>query len=200
MRKLIAIIILFASVHAFAGSFGGERGAHFQTPAGDDAPPTYCASTNGTVATGTTNGTVTSIFYIWHPASVTKRYKVRYAEIRGDAGTGTGKYLLRITSITAQNGTPGGTLQPALPLVPTNPSSDAVVRSGAAAPTRTVGDYFVDSMSATVEVDVRLDSIPGFQPFTLPASVAAGIELRTEVTATLASSANIAAWVCWTED
>lgn len=192
-----ALLLLPLLLGATVGSSGNGGASRLPDEA---APPRYCASTNGTVSTGTTNGTVTSILYLFHPSTETKRYKVRYGEIHGSAGSGTGRYLLRITAITAQNGTPGGTVQPALPLIGTNPASGAVVRSGAAAPTRQVGDYFVDSMSATAESDLRFDYIWGFQPITLLGGVASGLELRTEVTSTLSSGADVAAWVCWTED
>lgn len=199
MKRLIVVLALTIVTSAYA-TVSGERGITHQTPAGDDAPPSYCASTNGTVSTGTTAGTITSILYLWHPAAVTKRYKVRYGEIHAAIGTGTGAYLMRITSITAENATPGGTLVADLPLVGTNPASTAVVRAGANAPTRTAADYFVVPSSILDPVHFALDSIPGFQPITLPAGVGSGIELRTHVTSTVTGGADVSAWVCWTED
>lgn len=199
MKNLLAILLLLSCSPAYAAP-SGERGVGHQTPAGDDAPPTYCASTNGTVSTGTASGTVTSILYLFHPAAVTKRYKIRYGEIHAAIGSGTGAYLMRITSITAENATPGGTLVANLPLVATNPASAAVVRVGANAPTRTATDYFVVPSSIADPVHFALDSIPGFQPITLLGGVAAGFELRTHVTATVTGGADVGAWVCWTED
>lgn len=203
MRRFIVVALLLPLLllnSATAVAVSGERGIGHQTPAGDDAPPTYCASTGGTVSTGAAAGTVTSILYLWHPAAVTKRYKIRYGEIHAAIGSGTGTYLMRITSITAENVTPGGTVAANLPLVGTSPASAAVVRYGANAPTRTAADYFIVPSGIADPVHFALDSIPGFQPITLLGGVAAGMELRTHVVSPVTGGADVGAWVCWTED
>jgi len=165
-------------------------------PNDHDAPHSYAVTTNGTVSTGTTSGTVTSILYLWRPASVPGAARVHHLEIHGSAGA-AGSYLIRIARITAENGTPGGTLQPHAKFDPESPTSPMVGRSGAAAPTRSAADYFTDSMSGSVESDVHLENHWGMLPVVLvPGS---GLEVRTEITSTLSQAAALAVSIGWTE-
>lgn len=201
MRPRIIATIALLGLLGIGAVIGGSGGVSLIWPADQIAPPTYCATTNGTVSTGTAAGTITSIMYIFHPASDPKTYKIRYGEIHAVAGK-DGEYMIRIAAITAENAAPGGTIQAKQPLVGTNPASaGAIVRTGATgAPTRIAGDYFTQGYLSDAPAHLRLDAITGFQPMTLLGGVAAGFELRSEVTVIMSTAAKVASWVCWTEE
>src|SRR5574341_603991 len=126
-----ALLLLPLLLGATVGSSGNGGASRLPDEA---APPRYCASTNGTVSTGTTNGTVTSILYLFHPSTETKRYKVRYGEIHWSAGSGTGRYLLRITAITAHD--PWPRLRRPAPARAAPPRARPAPRAARAAPRR----------------------------------------------------------------
>ena len=197
-NKMMVGLLLGVFFVFTAGLVSGSSIAKIQ-PADEESPPTYCSSTNGTIATGTGAGTVTSIAYLWHPASVTKRYQIRLASYSGVGGAGTGKYMLRVSYITAENAVPGGTSQP-IHAIDDGPATAATFRTGATgAPTRVAGDVRTYSFGATTPATVAYSAPLGMRPFTILASVNQGIEVRTEVTDALSQDAFVTLFICWTE-
>lgn len=193
----IAVVLLFVLLGA--GIISSSGGLTHEQPADDLSPATYCSSTNGMIATGQLLGTVTSIAYLWHPAADTKRYQIRIASYSGVGGAGTGRYMLHIAYISAENVTPGGTAQPIYP-IDGAPASGATFRTGATgAPTREAGDVRTYAFAATAPAIESFSPAEGMQPFTLLPSVARGIEVRSEIVAALSQDAYITFFVCWTE-
>jgi hypothetical protein len=149
-------------------------------------PATYAASTNGPVS-GSTNATATtSIAYIWHTGTNTKRVEIY--RIIATSGMETGAnhdYSLRGTFITAENGTPGGTTTTPLPFdrgdaASTITSTTGTFRLGATgAPTRLSSDMISEEMySGNNNQKVLFDIHYTGKPIVLRASQAEGFEIR----------------------
>src|SRR5689334_10178737 len=63
---------------------------------------------NSSVSTGTVNGTVTSIAYLFRGAADNVRRQISGIDISWGGGN-SGSFIIILTKITAENGTPGGT-------------------------------------------------------------------------------------------
>jgi hypothetical protein len=149
-------------------------------------PATYAASTNGPVA-GSTNATATtSIAYIWHTGTNTKRVEIYRIVATSGMETGANHdYSLRGTFITAENATPGGTTTTPLPFdrgdaASTITSTTGTFRLGATgAPTRLSSDMISEEMySGNNNQKVLFDIHYTGKPIVLRASQAEGFEIR----------------------
>lgn len=111
---------------------------------------TYGASSNGFISSGTAGATTLSLGYLFHPSSVTTlKYKLAKLRVSWAGGQGGDPILLKLSRITAENGTPGGTLQTNQGHNNGNASSSAIFRTGATgAPTR---GTILDCISITVD-------------------------------------------------
>lgn len=162
--------------------------------------PTFAASTNGAVATGTASGTVQSIGLLFQPASGTKKARIEQIDISW-VGNGGNNFLTFNGARTTSDGT-GGTVQP-VGSFDTSNSSALVFRSGATgAPTRIAGDLFtvVALGGSTAQEQVPIyRRTPGAQPIILEPGQ--GFEVRSVINsvANIASNVQVAASYIWTE-
>lgn len=168
--------------------------------------PTYGASTNGVVSSGTVLATVSSVAYLFHAAANTKTFRI--LRILASIGGGSGGALnLRGALITAENGTPGGTVQAVNPVnrgdaASTATGANGVFRTGATgAPTRIAGDLMTYSIGgADTGSDVELFDASQFgEPITLRGGFAEGFEIRSVVGTALLTAAQIAVTFFFTE-
>lgn len=172
--------------------------------------PTYTGSTNGIVSVPTTASTTTSIAYVFHGASVTKRYEIYRIELEVEgptsASTAGQQTSLRIGRITAENGTPGGTAQGVGAVDQADNVSGGVFRTGATgAPTR-AGSDFVTKQIQTVAQNVHHSFVwdamcyDGGKPLVCRPSVAEGWEVRAVTNGTaLGSAVTVSATFFWKE-
>ncbi len=151
-------------------------------------PATYAASTNGVVAGSTSATATTSIAYIFHTATNTKRIEIyRIVATTGLEMGANHDYTLRGAFITAENATPGGTAQTANPFDRSDAASTitgttGVFRTGATgAPTRVTGDLISEEMyvnnggsNQKILFDIHFTG----KPIVLRASTAEGFEIR----------------------
>lgn len=156
--------------------------------------PSYAASTNGTISSGTLLNTTTSIAYLWHPAANTKRVEINKILVSFAAGSG-GLLQVRGAFITAENGVPGGTVQIINPKDRDDPASTLTFRTGAAPPTRLAGDLYTD-VSDQLKLEVG-DNMT--KPIVLRPGVDEGFEIRSIVGLLLISAQLIAVSYEWVE-
>jgi len=173
--------------------------------------PTYMASTNGIVVTGTTAATVTSIAYLWHPAAITKRYEIVRIQASWSAGiSNSGNFNIRLAKITAENATPGGTPQTINTADGADAASGGTFRTGATgAPTRTAGDLSAfeietdtgnaNSGSLAYAPFVIFDAFEDGKPLVCRSGVAEGWEIRTVVGTALGTGARMSVAFIWKE-
>jgi len=159
---------------------------------------TYAVAVYNTSVTISAN-TVSSFAYLWHPSGVTKTYYLQKIVFNTNASGGAGQAAVRVTRITAENATPGGTLVAPLAFNSASPSSGATFRFGATgAPTRSSTDVFVriftGNVASTHILDIPIDIIP----MTCRGGVAEGWEVRLDV-ATNLSGLKASAQFVWTE-
>lgn len=152
-------------------------------------PASYAGSTNG-VVTGSNSATATtSIAYIFHAATNTKRIEIYRIVITAGLETGANHdYSIRGAFITAENATPGGSAQTVNPLdrgdaASTITGTTGVFRTGATgAPTRVTGDLISEEMYHNSGVSVQkilFDTHLSGKPIVLRANQAEGFEIRT---------------------
>jgi hypothetical protein len=155
----------------------------------------------GATATGTK-----SLAYLWHPSSVTNKYKIASIIIDQIAGNGSGgSQRIEMNRITAENATPGGTTGTIVTKEPGATASGATFRiAPTGAPTRAAGTLFglnldpkangqVLPMGSTEQERVEI------KPWTILTSTAFGYEITQVVTTTLSSAPIFNITVEWTE-
>lgn len=158
--------------------------------------PTYAASTNGTVSTGTLLATNTSIAYLFHPLASTKRVEIMSIRVSWASGN-VGRFTIRGNFITAEGS--GGTSQTINSLDRGDAASAMTFRSGGSAPTRVAGDLFcISADTSSNNVQVITPQIIGKQ-IVLRAGVAEGFEIRTVIEAIATTAAQIAVDYIWKE-
>lgn len=142
---------------------------------------TYMASNNGINTISTTADSVTSLAYLWHPSSNTKRVSLQKMLISWSAGVGSGNlgdFRIALARITAENGTPGGTSQTICKEDQADATSTCTFRTGANAPTRATGDYISLNFSVSSDGAVELTDILEGKGFIARASQSEGWEVR----------------------
>ena len=160
----------------------------------------FMASTNGTVSSGTAAATTTSIAYLFHPNTNTKRIEIQRIDVALGGGS-SGNVSIRGAFITAENGTPGGTSQTINPLDRADSTSAGMVfRSGATgAPTRVTGDLITWNFGGAHSGDTSWDTEFFAKPIVLRASQAEGFEIRSVIGTALLTATTIAVTFYWTE-
>lgn len=204
--SLMATVVGQGTAGTPAGGILTVQGVSGGTPlairAGDIT--SFMACTSAAVSTTATAATTTSIAYLFHSAASTKTIKIRKILVTGSvSGTPAVQASVQGAFITAQNATPGGTLQTVNGLNRAN-TTDAtnVFRTGATgAPARVTGDLLSGSLGTsngqfTWEADISA------QPIVLRAGTAEGFEIRTLVNTVALAATAIAANVTyyWTEE
>ena len=137
----------------------------------------YAASVSVTIASVPLSST-TSLAYLWHPASVTKRYELVKIAMSFGGSTGTDT-VVRVCRITGENATPAGTLLTPLAFDGADPASVAVVRQQATGnPTRAAADVVVRQVAGTslpTGFEIKFDNS---KPLICRAGQAEGWEIR----------------------
>ena len=160
----------------------------------------FMASSNGTISSGTAGATVTSLGYLFHPNTNTKRIEICRIDVTVGGGS-TGNVMIRGAFISAENGTPGGTSQTINPTDRGDSTSAGVIfRSAPNAPARVTGDLITWNAggSATEANFVWTPPLAG-KPIVLRASQTEGFEVRSVVGTALLTAATIAVTFYWTE-
>ena len=140
---------------------------------------TYFSSSNGTITPSTIANTTTSLAYLWHPNTSTKRVTLQKLLITWAAGTGSGDFRLALARITAENGVPGGTSQTINKEDQDDAASGCTFRTSATgAPTRAAGDYVTMNFSITSDGSIELTDILEGKGFICRASQSEGWEIR----------------------
>jgi hypothetical protein len=159
---------------------------------------TYAAATVYANLSLSVNSTM-SLAYLWHPSSLNKTYNLQKVVVNTDSGGGSTRMAVRLTRITAENNTPGGSTLVPLALNSASPASGATVRISANAPTRAATDIctstFIGNTTSSVIFDFPIDvSGPVCR-----AGVAEGWELRLEIATPLLSGLRMGVQFLWTE-
>ncbi len=186
---------------------GTEFGLVVRTLPGWGNQTSFMASTNGMVTFGTAANTVTSVAYLFHPSSNTKRISISRIEvcitnITAPAVAPNGVVSIRGAFITAENGTPGGTSQTINPTDRADSVSTGMVfRTGATgAPTRVAGDLINWLSSVNQGPYFVWDSGDnGAKPIVLRASTAEGFEIRTNIEVASGNAPQVSVFYYWTE-
>lgn len=160
--------------------------------------PAYAASTNGTVSTGTTLATDTSIATLFLPATSERRVEIIGVRVSW-AGGSNGRFLVCGNFITDEAA--GGTIQPSNPLNQDDGASEATFRSGAGTPTRVTGALFCIAANGSVDQILNMsDQLFDFAvPIVLRPGVGEGFEVRTLVESALSTASNVSAHFIWRE-
>lgn len=156
---------------------------------------------SGSVTTGTAANAVASVGYLFHPASVTKRYQLIKILLSWNGGSG-GSYTIRLTRITGENATPGGSLLTPAAHDPAD-TSMAVFRGGATgAPTRDAVDAYSLTISggATGMFEINAAEVFDGKGYSMRAGFAEGWEIRTVVAGPMTTGAAVGAVLVWTEE
>lgn len=165
---------------------------------------TFWGSGAGASSTGTAAASQQSILYFLKPASSTKLVILRRAIVSCGGGAG-GSFQFRLTRITAENGTPGGTLRTPVPSDPAEASSAVVLRAGATgSPARIANENAVLCVGggAMVTFDMMGQlTDAGVKPPICRPGIAEGYEIRTIVnTGGLTTASQVSATFVWTEE
>jgi hypothetical protein len=165
---------------------------------------TYVASTNGTVNTATAANTVTSIAYLFHPSSNTKRVEILQIGLSYEGNAGNNGLSFRGARITAENGAPGGTTQTVNALDQDDAASTLTFLTGATgAPTRATGDYLTIAAIGGSAAQAYLSMFDAKQlgkPIVLRASQNEGFEIRSVIGGSnIASVVSVGVHFIWTE-
>jgi hypothetical protein len=171
----------------------------------------YMASTNGTVTSGTTAATVTSLAYLFHGAGTLKRYEITKITASIIIGQGNiGDLTLRVARITAENGTPGGATQTVNAVDSSDAASAATFRTAATgAPTRATGDLVTQAFDVDTTAQgggtsnnstITLFDMSAFgKPLVIRNGVSEGWEVRSIVGAAITTGVKIAITYFWRE-
>lgn len=154
-----------------------------------------------------TTATTSSIGYIWHSATNTKRVEIY--RITASPGGGSGNfYTVRGRRITAVSGTPGGLALTAQQLDRDDPASTLTSTTGdlrlvpATPPTAgSANDIFCEAIGGTNtgQQFILFDVTKSGKPLVLRASQAEGIEFRFVTPTTMTTGAVLSISVLWTE-
>lgn len=148
--------------------------------------PTYYGSSNGVISMNPTANASTSLAYLWHDSSVSKKFCLQKIMVSFYGGS-AGEFQLRLARITAQPGDPGDTLKSVHPQSAQDASSNAEFRVGVVdPPTRQSGDFITIGYDATDKKDFTLYDVLDNRGFTCHSGVDEGWELRA-----VAGSSNI---------
>jgi hypothetical protein len=160
----------------------------------------YMASTNGSVSSGTSSSTITSIAYLFHTSFSTKRIEINRIDITSDGGT-NGSLCIRGAFITAENGTPGGTSQTINSTDRGQVSNDStdIFRTGANNPTRVSGDLFSTMMGSISNNVFSWQTPAAGKPIILQTGFDEGFEIRTVVETSYGTAAQVSVMFYWTE-
>ncbi len=164
--------------------------------------PMYQASCGTGVITMTaTPGAVTSIGYLWHPSSSSKRVSIKKIIVSFSVPTpGNGEFVVNVARITAENGTPGGTSQTINPQDQADPASACTFRTGAAAPTRAAGDLVAVGFSTNANGQITLDETFSGKGLVCRASTAEGYEVRVSALGLLSGVPKVGTTFIWAEE
>jgi hypothetical protein len=162
---------------------------------------TYAASNPDGASTGILLGTTTSVIYLFHPSTESKSYQVKRILISATGGTGTATYSIRADFITAQAGTPGGTLVTPQPLNRSDIASNAIVRINANAPTRLGNDpWSICLVPGNNFVFDLASNIYDGKAITLRGGISEGIEVRIVIGGlALLTASRVSAALEWVE-
>src|SRR5579885_64480 len=159
----------------------------------------FIASTNGTTSSGTVGGTTTSLAYLWHPNTVTKRIEIHRIDVSMGGGS-SGNFMIRGAFISAENRTPGGTSQTINGADRDDSvSSGMIFRTGANAPTRVAGDLLTWNSGGGGSAQYVWEKPLGGKPIVLRASQSEGFEIRSVIGTALLTAATISVTFYWTE-
>ena len=171
---------------------------------------TYVCNPLGVVNVGTTAGTVTSLMYLWHTATNTKRIEIYRITASSTGGT-AGVFTMKGAFITAENGTPGGTTVTAQQIDQDDPASTlasttGICRFGAAIPTRITTGGIVQNVfseccggSQAGQQYVLFNAVQSGKPIVLRAGQAEGFEVRGHIDTAQTTSAQVSVNFLWTE-
>lgn len=169
----------------------------------DGGTPTYAASSYFDL-TGVTSGGA-SAFTVWHASANATPIFIRRIKLTiAGANIAAGKALLwTLGFISAENGTPGGTLLVGQPYDRADSASTLTGANGAirlqpANPT-TVGDLFWQAMSGGSDTTLIFDCQAYGKPIELRASTAEGIECRYGFTAAVTAGPFVGVTIEYTE-
>lgn len=159
----------------------------------------FMASTNGTISSGTSAATTTSLAYLWHPNTVTKRIEIHRIDVSFGGGS-SGNLMFRGAFISAENGTPGGTSQTINGTDRVDSTSAGMVfRTSANAPTRVTGDLITWNAGGGGTGIYTWSSLDGGKPIVLRASTTEGFEIRSVIGTALLTAATLSVTFYWTE-
>jgi hypothetical protein len=171
---------------------------HVRRHAGNIA--TFCGTTNGAVATSTTRDVISSIAYVWHPSTSTKRVEIHKVVI-SFGGSAGGFVFIRGARITAVAGTPGGS-SPAPQSVDLADASTLITFTHRAtgAPTRAAADMLTLVAGAGAGTVYEWNAATSGKPIVLRPSVAEGFEVRAVVGPLgLTTALQVSVTMHWTE-
>lgn len=160
----------------------------------------FMVSTNGTISSGTGAATVTSLGYLFHPNTNTKRIEICRIDVALGGGA-SGNVMVRGAFITAENGAPGGTSQTIQPIDRSDSNSSGMIfRTGATgAPTRISGDLITWNAGGAHTGLFSWESQLSGKPIILRASQAEGFEIRSVIGTALLTATSISVTFYWTE-
>lgn len=169
----------------------------------DGGIPTYAASSYFDLTAVTSGGA--SAFTVWHASANATPIFIRRIKLTiAGANIAAGKALLwTLGFISAENGTPGGTLLVGQPYDRADSASTLTGANGAirlqpANPT-TVGDLFWQAMSGGSDTTLIFDCQAYGKPIELRASTAEGIECRYGFTGTVTAGPFVGVTIEYTE-
>lgn len=158
---------------------------------------TYMSSTSSSIQMSISNNATSSMAYLWHPNSVTKRISLQKVLVSFSGGL-SGVFNLFINRITAENAFAGGLSQIVNNQDQDDPISTCIFRTSSNIPTRVSGDYICMSFNGASEGYVDLVDILEGKGFICRASQNEGWEVRT-VGSGLAISPNFGITFVWAE-
>lgn len=165
----------------------------------------FMSSTNGIVTATAAGGSVTSIAYLWHPNTNTKRIEIHRIDvgvtnITTPALSPPGVATIRGSFISAENGTPGGTSQTIISTDRVDSSSAGLVfRTGANAPTRVNGTLINWNSSVNQSPYFVWETSLFGKPIVLRSGVSEGFEIRVVMEVASAATPQISVCYYWTE-
>ena len=167
-------------------------------------PPTYRAFTSEiTISTAIAR---TSMVTIWHPSTATVTCRITKINLHSRISHTAGNWHVKTCFITGENTTPGGTSLTSQPVNRGSVASALIVRQSPAVPTRLtplLDDY--TKMAAALTGGLPDAMFPLYraedaEPITLRSGVAEGIEVSSDVIATLTGSPIVVIGLEWTEE
>lgn len=158
---------------------------------------TYMSSTSGSIVMSTTTNTVTSMAYLWHPNSSTKRVSLQKI-LFSFAGGASGIFNVFVNRVSGENVTPSGTSQIINKQDQDDVNSTCTFRTSANTPARVPGDYVCMTFGGGSEGLIDLVDILEGKGYICRASQAEGWEVRTSGSG-LSASPNCGITFVWVE-